>query len=213
MTTPTLLRSDLDVLTGLAAADLAVIWREARDAVATEAALRDILPALVDTYGAAAATVAADWYDDLRDEKRVARRFTAIPAAIDDTGTQALVGWALSEATDYAAFTNLVTGGAQRRILNFSRLTLTGSAVNDPASSGWQRTGVGECGFCRMLIGRGAVYSEATADFASHDNCRCQAVPAFDGLPKPVEPFTPSTRGVSDADRARARAYIAEHNL
>jgi hypothetical protein len=30
-----------------------------------------------------------------------------------------------------------------------------------------------------MLIGRGAVYSEATADFQSHDHCNCQAEPAW----------------------------------
>jgi hypothetical protein len=62
-----------------------------------------------------------------------------------------------------------------------------------------------------MLIGRGAVYSEATADFAAHDHCKCSAVPAFDGEPRPVKPFTPSLREATDADRARVREYLATH--
>jgi hypothetical protein len=64
-----------------------------------------------------------------------------------------------------------------------------------------------------MLIGRGAVYSEAGVDFAAHDHCGCQAAPAWKNEPRPVKPFTPSKRRVNDADRARARRYIREHNL
>jgi hypothetical protein len=67
------------------------------------------------------------------------------------------------------------------------------SAVADPGASGWQRTGSGtSCTFCRMLIGRGGVYSEATADFASHDHCNCSATPAWVDQPRPVKPYTPS---------------------
>lgn len=141
--------------------------------------LNDVLPGLVDEYGAAAATLAADWYDELRAEREVRRRFEAIPADIADTGVPALVGWAATEATDDSAFRALVLGGAQRRVSNFSRLTVTGSSVADPSARGWMRVGAGECEFCRMLIGRGAVYSEATADFESHDHCKCQAEPEF----------------------------------
>jgi hypothetical protein len=213
MPTSAKLRNDLTGLTRLAQGDLNVIWRRVEAAEQAARPLESVLPALVDAYGVAAATVAAEWYDQLRAEKRVTRAFVARPARIDNTGTQALVGWARSEATDFAAFRSLIEGGMQRRILNFSRLTLTESAVDDPAASGWQRVGAGECEFCALLIGRGAVYSEASADFASHDNCRCFAEPAFEGLPRPVQPYTPSQRNISDADRARVREYIAGHDL
>lgn len=37
------------------------------------------------------------------------------------------------------------------------------------------------CGFCRLLIGRGAVYlSESTGAFQSHPLCTCVAVPVWD---------------------------------
>lgn len=204
------LRSDSLSLVTLAMRDLEALLRSA-DAQAVTA-LRDVLPALIDTYGAAAATLAADWYDDVREEAGVPQRFTAIPVEIADAGAQALIGWAVSEATDDASFRALIQGGTQRRIVNYSRGTITGTAVADPSAQGWQRVGIGECEFCDMLIGRGAVYSKATVDFGAHDNCNCQAAPAFTGQPTPVKPYTPSLRNASDADRARVRDWI-ESNL
>jgi hypothetical protein len=163
----------------LAAADLAALWRQSETPAQTETALRDILPGLIEAYGAAAATLAADWYDDTRDERGIPGRFTAIPAEIPEVGAQPLVGWALAEATDLDGFRGLIEGGTQRRIANFSRQTVSLSAVKDPKARGWKRVGAGGCDFCRMLISRGAVYTEATADFESHDHCNCQAVPSF----------------------------------
>lgn len=214
---PTKLRSDVGLLVGYAERDLAALWRAVSSAVEAEAALHDVLPGLIDAYGSAAATVAADWYDDLRAKSDVGRRFTAIPHDIRDTGSHALVGYALERSNTYGSFQALILGGMERRIANFARGTVIDSAIADPSASGWQRVGSGKCGFCDMLIGRGAVYSEAGADFASHDNCHCHAVPAFDGLPRPVKAYTPSKRRLQDdgqlrpispADRERVSAYI-----
>lgn len=163
----------------MAADDLAGFWRGLDTPKDAEAALRDALAPLIETYGAAAATLAADWYDDSRDEVSARGRFFAIPAEIEDVGAQALVGWALTEAQDVSGFQGLVEGGAQRRIANFARLTVSRSSIADPSARGWQRVGTGGCAFCRMLIGRGAVYSEDSADFQSHDHCNCAAVPAW----------------------------------
>ena len=181
------LRDGIDGLNGYAQNDLNALWRQVQSAAEAETALRDILPGLIDTYGAAAGTLAADWYDELRDKVGVPGSFQAIPADIPDSGAQALVGWAKAQSTDYAAFQGLILGGLQRRIANFSRSTITGSSIADPAAVGWQRVGSGRCEFCAMLIGRGAVYTEATADFRSHDHCHCSAAPAFVGAPRPVE--------------------------
>lgn len=175
MPTPTQLRSRIRGLTNLAEADLDSLLRRS----VSESALRAALGPLVGAYGAAAATLAAEWYDELRDTQRARGRFQAIPASVDESGEQALIGWAFSEATDESALQALLAGGLQRRIANYSRLTVMDSAVRDPAARGWRRAGSGGCDFCRMLIGRGAVYTEATADFQSHDHCNCAAVPAF----------------------------------
>lgn len=206
------LRDGVQGLFGYAERDLAALWQQVSTAAEAQVALNDVLPALIRTYGSAAAALAANWYDELRDKLGVAGSFTAIPADIEDVGAHALIGWAGATATDLEAFQSLVLGGMQRRVVSFSRATVSESAVADPRARGWQRTGNGECAFCRMLIGRGAVYREASADFASHDHCRCSAVPAFEGLPRPVKPFTPSERNTTEADRALAREWLAAHS-
>lgn len=207
------LRNDTDRLVRLAERDLARLWRLVADGASAETALRDLLPAIVTEYGAAGAAVAAEWYDQHRAKADVRGRFEALPIAADDRGTQALIGWALTEAKDDASLAALILGGTQRRVADHARLTVMSAAIEDRAATGWQRVGAGLCkdGFCDMLIARGAVYTEATANFAAHDNCRCSAVPAWGGRPVPVKPYTPTLRNVSDADRARVREYLRTH--
>lgn len=205
------LRDGLTALTVLAARDLNALYRRITTAAAAGEALNDLLPAIISTYGAAAATLAADWYEEQRDKLGITGRFRAIPADPGDGGAHALVGWALATAVDDETFRTLIDGGTQRRIAAYSRQTITDSAIGDPRADGWQRQGAGECAFCAMLIGRGAVYSEASADFASHDHCRCVAVPAFGGQERPVKPFTPSPRTSTVADRTRVREWLATH--
>jgi hypothetical protein len=50
-------------------------------------------------------------------------------------------------------------------------------------------------------------------DFGSHDNCGCQAAPAWKGEPRPVKPFVPTERHVNAKDRARARRWMRDHGL
>lgn len=210
MATPTQLRSRIRGLTGLASRDVTLLLGRVRDAAEAEVALRDVLPALIDTYGQAAAVVATEWYDDLRAKKDIKGGFRAVPADIRDSGSQALVGWASSEANTLDTLGVRVIGGMQRRIADFARQSVMESSIFDPSAQGWQRVSQGGCsqGFCDMLAGRGAVYSEESADFASHDHCQCYAVPAFEGEARPVKPYTPTLRNVTDKDRARVREYL-----
>lgn len=190
------LRTDLGHLTDLAGRDLSAL---------SDAELAGALADLIYTYGAAAGSLAADWYDELRDRQGVPGSFRAVVPEIRDPGVDVLLGWAVQ----FDAMRTMLEGGVQRRILNVARETITGSSVADPKAHGWQRVGHGECPFCLMLIGRGAVYRKATANFGAHDSCRCTAQPAWGGQEVAVKPFTPSERAVSDADRANAKAWIA----
>lgn len=201
--TPTQLRNDLDTVVTLAHGDLAKVLQ-----LKQEAALFDLIPDIVQTYGQAAATIGADWYDTRREELAVRKRFTALVPDLGDLGGKSLVGWAAQTATDDVTLASLLQGGVQRRVLDYGRQTVMQSSFADPSSKGWERQSAGGCSFCAMLEGRGAVYSEASADFASHDNCRCQAVPVFTGQAKPVKPYTPSERVANDTDRARVRAWL-----
>jgi hypothetical protein len=71
------------------------------------------------------------------------------------------------------------SGAMSRLALDGGRFTVTRTSVADPRCRGWERVGVGECDFCAMLLGRGAVYSEETADFEAHDHCQCSAEPVY----------------------------------
>jgi hypothetical protein len=72
------------------------------------------------------------------------------------------------------------SGAATRLVLNGGRDTVLASVAADEQARGWRRVTSGRgCGFCQMLAGRGAVYTEATADFASHDHCSCAAEPVY----------------------------------
>lgn len=207
------LRADTASLVRLADQDLSRLWRLVANGAAADEALHDLLPAIVREYGAAGAAIAAEWYDQQREKVGAKGRFIAMPIEADDRGAQSLVGWALATAKDDATLRTLILGGVQRRVADHVRLTVMDSALTDPQATGWQRVGNGGCtnGFCDMLIARGAVYTEATADFAAHDHCECSAVPAWKNEPIPVKPYTPSKRTVSDADRARVRDWLATH--
>lgn len=216
MATPAELRVAITDLAALADNDLRALWRQVGTAEEARDALMDTLPGLVASYSLAAATISADWYDEMRDMIDARGRFRAIPAEPDDLGTEKLARWGVEPLfrpePDPRRARTLVGGGMQLRIANASRRTIMRSSVEDPASRGWQRQGSGDCGFCAMLIGRGQIYTtEENATFGAHDWCKCSAVPAWGGEPVPVRPYTPSARQASDADRARTREWIRKN--
>lgn len=183
-TSTTALRSAVQRLALQADRDLASLWRQVDTAVQAREALADVLPALVQHYGPAAASLAATWYDNLREKRGVKGRFEAIPADLGPAGAEVLAGVAVGPLfgadPNWDAAKTLTIGGLQRRIANYSRATVTQSSIADPQAQGWERVGDGStCEFCSMLLGRGAVYSEESAAFEAHDHCGCSAAPAW----------------------------------
>lgn len=215
MPTPNQLRSDLLDLVTIAESDLDALWNQVATADDAQEALLDVLPPLTRSYGLAAGTIAADWYDETRDELNIDGRFSAIVSEIDTGSTEVLARWGASPLyaaePDWDAARSRIAGGTMRNILTAPRDTIMTSSISDPRAQGWQRSASGGCAFCQMLAGRGAVYSRTTVDFGAHNNCKCVAVPAFTGRDRPVQPYTPSLKQFSEADKARTRAYLAEH--
>lgn len=211
--TPDRLQREVAELGRLANGDLDRLWTLILDRADAKAALMDILPALIDTYGLAASTLAADWYDDTRVAQNVTGRFTAISEDIKNSGAQALVGWADSKAHTFDSLKALVAGGVQRRVVNFARKTITVSSLADPHAEGWQRaTRIGGCDFCLMLASRGAIYSESSVRFGAHDDCNCQAAPKFierDSLVD-VDKYRETLRSRSDDRKANENALARE---
>lgn len=236
------LRESLLTVTELAVRELAPVWR--LPAADLPEALFDIVPGLVQTWNLAASSVAADWYDDLREMEAIAGRFTAVVPDLGDQGAHALAGWGvdglkappaepkgpaaelklpvveeLEPAGDaevpelnVVAAQSRIEGGLQKRLVNAANLVVTESANQDPQARGYmRRTRPGACDFCVMVASRGAVYTKASATFACHEHCYCEAVPAWGGKALPVGPYKPSDRPSTQADRDRVRRWIAQN--
>lgn len=221
-------RADVEFLLERGLTDLAASWAISADPVATREALAVVLPDLVGLYGSAAATLGADWYDELRDQAEVKTRFRAVPAELPDAGLfESLVGWGTTPlfvgspeldedgtlirqpklgdpdfVPDLQAAQTRVAGGFQKAVADMERNTVIGSLKRDRDGRGWSRRTTGKsCPFCVSIAARGAVFSASTANFASHNNCDCIAFPVIGDDPRPVLPYTPAERFRTQAQR------------
>lgn len=214
-------RSELVQITDAAASDIRSMLASLVNASAEE--VRDLilsdLPGLADDYQLASASLAADWYDDLRYEASVPGRFSAIiPAPATEARLESLARWAVSPlfstSPDMGAATALLQGGLRGLIAEAHRSTIVGSSIADPKVTGWARYGRGAtCAFCRLLISRGDVYKESTAKFHSHTNCSCVAAPVFEDTDS-VDGFLTDPPPLSEAaggDTARVRRWASKN--
>ncbi len=175
-------RRDVAQLVAIAHNDLRLlVARQTGDAEQARDELIDFLPQLTAIYGAAAAALAADWYQDLREASGVRGRYVPDIAELPGTDrTDALARWAVGPLFQAEPEPDrvylLAAGGMQRIIANADRETITTSSVNDRGAQGWTRSTSGPCDFCDKLAG--PVYA-AEVEFSSHDGCQCVAVPAL----------------------------------
>ena len=101
-----------------------------------------------------------------------------------------------------------VKAAGARRVREADRQTVMRSVAADPRATGWRRITHGGCKFCNMLAGRGEVYTADTVRFASHDHCRCTAVPAYGGPEVNVHQYTASKRKITEAERQQLKEYL-----
>ncbi len=212
------LRAEYEAIRRLVERDLAELWASlnlSRPEAARDALLL-LVPALVDSYGAVAATVAAEWYDDMRAGEGVAGRFRAVaqasPYADAVEGTVRRVAGSLFTEVPGEGLTSL-TAKAPKFALAAGRQTVIRSSEMDPRASGWKRvTRSGSCRFCRLLEGRGGVYTKSSVHFASHDDCNCASAPEWDAeAPEvDVEVYAASRRTttMTPAEKERHNAVI-----
>lgn len=230
MTTPSSnpsLNAALASIANEAAAELDPVWKLPAKRIIP--ALFEVIPPLVDKWGLASSSAAADWYDELRAHSNVRGRFSAIVEK-HNLGGVSLAGWA-AQPLKAAPQTGVapsempiqhldpvqeaqyrVEGGIQKRIVNAANHTITNSAKQDPQARGWMRlTRPEACRFCRMVASRGGVFTQATATFACHEKCYCSAVPVWGGKPIHVGPYKPSDRPNNAQERARVKAWIKKN--
>lgn len=213
-------------IVALATRDLNAFWASldlSKPEAARDALLR-FTPVLVDQYGEVAATVAADFYDDLRAVEPVRPGFRArmadpVPAVAVVAQTRFGAQHLFTDAPDQTlAF---LSTALSKYVLAPGRATIVNNSLRDPAASGWHRetrsskTYTSGCRFCRMLAGRGEVFKKATATFAAHGDCHCVALPSWDAnAPEAsVDQYVASERVEALRRRAEAGDERAQRRL
>lgn len=148
-------------------------------------ALLEIVPAVVQQYGTASATVGANFYDTARRAAGAAGNFQAllIPPDTDAAreATRRLAGWLYTD-TPTALLPGL-DAVVDRLVQGAGRQTITAAADQEHVRYARVPTSTVVCDFCAMLAGRGFVYSSADAageswEYHNHDGC--EVVPSWE---------------------------------
>lgn len=176
-----------DLLAFLSSLDLA-----RPDAVKLD--LFDYIPTLISQYGDVAATVAADWYDELREAEGVFGRFRApLADLVPDEVVNGRLGFATRASGplftgDFATLTSFLAMIANEYALQPGRDTVMQAAHKENAAYA-RVPEPGACKFCLMLASRGFVYSKSTSGDSKkfHGKCRCNAMPVWDETRARVE--------------------------
>ncbi len=168
-------------LSKLSQRDLATIWAKLSLGKPAKLAdtLTEILDALVSRYGQAAASLAADWYEEARAAAGVSGSFAATAAPLPDVDrVGALSRWGVGPLfgaePNGALALSLLSGGLQRLVTGMGRQTTELSVATDPQVIGYARhASANACAFCRMLATRGDDFrytSEQSAGFVTGES-------------------------------------------
>lgn len=203
MTWPVATQADVERLAeanrdirALVLAELAALWAalDVFDADATRDALLEAVPLLVAAYGGVAATVAADFYEEMRDAAGAPGRYTPVPvAAFDLDDLAARIRWSVGPLYSGNPDPDAALGRLETHVDEFTlqqgRETIAESVARDPAGPRWARVPLGDtCSFCITLASRGAVYRSAESAGEGrkfHGKCDCQATPVWPNEPLP----------------------------
>lgn len=177
--------------------------------------LLDATPELIAYYSAGSSALAADFYDDERERATPPKLYVAEPVIADRVvKIRQAVAWASEPlfTGDPADSAGRLAEVVQLETVRPYRDTILTNRQRDPSAVGWRRVANGGCKFCRMLAGRGTVYTDATARFAAHTHCQCTAQPVFStsdyGEEANVMQYLASQRRRTPAQRAKLREYL-----
>ena len=176
-------KAALQLVTGAAVdAVVSALGRLSGSPESQRASLLDIAPAVIAHYSDGSSALAADFYDDERERASAPRLYVAEPVILDRVvKIRRAVAWAsdplFGDEPDKAA--GRLAEVVQLETARPYRDTILTNRERDPSAVGWRRVTNGGCKLCRMLADRGAVFSDKTARFAAHTNCKCTAQPVF----------------------------------
>lgn len=209
--------------------------RREQDRLNTEV-VRIVLPVIARSANAPAATVAGLLFPRMVSWRSAssALAFAAARAVARDVPRfeppPYLRGWLLDALTSTLATPpgssprvtpQRVTARLVRHVEQAGRDTTIRAAIEAPSVTAWARVSAGSpCGFCLMLISRGAVYATPrSAVFHAHDHDRCIATVVrkgqtdWDGADEAAQAsdiYAEVTKGLSGKDALRALNRYAD---
>ena len=220
-TSPDAVRRALVTVSAAAVAEVSPLLRADRPED-SRAAIFEAAPAITAAYVEGSSALAADWYEELREDARPKSRHLTV---VRDWERADKYGRALAWATATMLLEEPDVNEARSRLATVTEYEVFGGFAetteanvrSDKDARGWKRNARGEaCPFCRMLADRGVVYrKEASASFAAHSSCRCTIVPVFvggdEGPEANVMQYVASKKRRSEADKARLRDYLRQN--
>lgn len=181
---------------------------------------RQVFAPLIDQYGMAAGSLAADWYDMNRELAKIGGPWPGAYVQDPNIDTGPLIGGTMKDFTSVETVLSGFQAGMDQRVRQAAQGTIMDSTLRDPRAKGWGRSAsAGCCSFCGMLASRGNVYrTQNTATFMPHLHCHCSAVPAWGGSTANLrsrEDTVATRRNLSDKQRAQqnaqARGWIEQN--
>ena len=176
-------KAALQLVTGAAVdAVVAALGRLSGSPESQRASLLDIAPAVIAHYSDGSSALAADFYDDERERSAPPKLYIAEPIIQDRTvKIRRAIAWAADPLFGDEPDKSMgrLAEVVQLETARPYRDTILENRNRDPSAVGWRRVTNGGCKLCRMLADRGAVFSDKTARFAAHTNCKCTAQPVF----------------------------------
>jgi hypothetical protein len=179
------------------------------------ALLLEAAPEVISYYSVGSSALAADYYDDERERAAPPKLYVAEPVIVDRTEKiRRAIAWAADPlfGDDAAAASGRLAEVVQLETARPFRDTIITNRRRDPSAVGWRRVTSGGCKMCVMLAAKGAVYSDTTARFATHTNCKCSAQPVFSssdyGEEASVMQYMASRKKRTPEQQARLREYL-----
>lgn len=171
-------------------------------------ALTEYLPALTAEYGDLAASVAAEWFEELYAASGRKARFTpSLAPVVDSRAIEGTVKWAAGSLyAETPTVAPALRAAVSRWVLQPGRETVARNASR--TSARWARVPSGSetCAFCLLTASRGFVYTtEQTAGRGNeyHDDCDCVPTPDWSRHPR-LEGYDPDGMYLIYNDAANA---------
>lgn len=176
--------------------------------------LRETLPDIAETYGAASGDLSVNYYETVRADSAARTAYTPTVANIGiNDRVQSAIGYSMAQTTngtEWSLVTSVLAGAMQNTVSQVDRSTLAFNIVTDPDGTRYQRVpSANACAFCRTM----ASVARPTEDDYTHFHsfCRCRSVPIFTGQERvevPGEKQTQAAYSLATKELERRRQEV-----